>query len=71
MADIMILPEEYVEFITRNRGKIEAMAKGGVFDVAYGSATLNFHNGVVQNIHINKRTYQHVAGGGDTLKVVP
>ena len=37
----------------------EIMLKSEVFDLQHGKAILNFHEGRVQNIVIERRTYQH------------
>lgn len=45
----------------RHRDKFEALLEGEVFDVAHGKATINYHEGRVQSIQVERRTYQHQA----------
>lgn len=43
----------------RYREPFSVMVQAEVFDVPFGKAVLNFHEGHIQNIHIERRTYQH------------
>ncbi len=51
----------YAAAIVKHAEKIQALLDGGVFDIPFGNATINFANGQVQNIHVDKRTYQREA----------
>lgn len=37
------------------------LREAGVFDLQHGKVTINMHEGHIQSIVIERRTYQHVA----------
>ena len=43
----------------RHREPFATMVQAEVFEIAYGKAVLNFHEGHIQNISVERRTYQH------------
>lgn len=49
----------FKSFLAHKRA-FEVMLQSGVFDLADGKATINFHSGHVQTVLVEERRYQHV-----------
>ena len=60
VVPIMITGEDAKVFLafTANREKFLILLKAGVFDLDFGRAEINVHNGQVQNVHIDRMTYK-------------
>lgn len=43
----------------RHQEKFAVLVAAGVFDLQHGKATINFHEGHVQSVHVEERRYQH------------
>lgn len=43
----------------QHQKEFKVLLEAGVFELAHGKATINKHEGHIQNIHVEKRTYQY------------
>ena len=55
------LPPTMVRLFVDHGEKIQALMAAGFFDIEYGNAKVNFKEGQIQTVTIEKRTYQHAA----------
>ena len=55
------LPPAMVRLFVEHGDKIQALMASGFFDIGYGNAKVNFKEGQIQTVTIEKRTYQNVA----------
>ena len=45
----------------RHKREFEVLVQAGVFELADGKATVNFHSGHIQTVLVEERRYQHIA----------
>lgn len=59
------------DILAKHRAMLEAMNHGKIFDCQHGKITINMHEGHVQSVTVENRTYQHVATGNGIPRALP
>ncbi len=72
-GEVMQIPlDEWVlDILAKQKEMLRAMNNGNVFDCQHGKITINMHEGHVQTIMVENRTYQHVSSSSKLPRVLP
>lgn len=61
MIKVAAIDGELWRVLVENQEKLRTLVESGVLELDYGTITINMHNGQVQSVHVEKRTYQRKA----------